>query len=69
MLVFSSTKHGNDYVFVVFDQFSKMAILAPWKKSLAFEATTKLFFQYVWVHFWLPHTILSNRDSRLLNTF
>ena len=34
MLVLSSTNHGNDYVFVVIDIFSKMAILAACKKSI-----------------------------------
>jgi hypothetical protein len=46
-----STKHGNDCVFVVVDQFSKMVVLAPCKKSITTEATTNLFFEHVWVHF------------------
>jgi hypothetical protein len=49
-----STKHENDYVFVVVDVLSKMTILAPWKKSITTESTTKLFFEHVWVHFGLP---------------
>ena len=49
-----STKHGNDYVFVVMDHFSKMAILIACKKSISAEATAKLFFEHVWVHFGLP---------------
>jgi hypothetical protein len=64
-----STKHGNDCVFVVVDRFSKMEILAPCKKSITVEATTKLFFTHVWVHFGLPQTIISDRDSRFLSTF
>jgi hypothetical protein len=40
-----STKRGNDYVFVVVDRFSKMAILVSWKKSITTEATAKLFFE------------------------
>jgi hypothetical protein len=47
----SSTKRGNDCVFVVVDDFSKMAILAACKKRITTEATTKLFFEQVWVHF------------------
>jgi hypothetical protein len=38
----SSTKRGNDFVFVVVDLFSKMAILATCKKRITVEATTKL---------------------------
>ena len=37
-----STKLGNDYVFLVVDHFSKMAILVACKKSIIGEATTKL---------------------------
>jgi hypothetical protein len=40
-----STKRGNDYVFVVVDHFSKMAILVAWKKNITAEATAKLFFE------------------------
>jgi hypothetical protein len=59
----SSTKWGNDYVFVVVDLFSKMAILVAWKKSITIEATAKLFFEQVWVHFEIPQTIVSDQDS------
>jgi hypothetical protein len=65
----SSTKRGNDCVFVVFDRFSKMVILVFCKKSIIAEATAKLFFERVWVHFGIPQTIVSYRDSRFLNTF
>jgi hypothetical protein len=58
-----STKQGNDYVFVVFDLFSKMAIMVACKKSITSEATAKLFFERVWVHFGIPQTIVSYWDS------
>ena len=64
-----STKHGNDYIFVVVDQFSKMVILTTCKKNIMAKATTNLFFDRVWVHFGLPQTIISDRDSRFLSTF
>jgi hypothetical protein len=64
-----STKHGNDCVFLVVDQFSKMVVLAPYKNSIITEATTKLFFERVWVHFGLPRTIISDQDIRFLITF
>jgi IS30 family transposase len=56
-----STKRGNDCVFVVVDRFSKMVILVAWKKSITAEATAKLFFEQVWVHFGIPQTIVSDR--------
>jgi hypothetical protein len=40
-----STKRGNDYVFVVVDCFSMMAIFSAYKKSITTEATAKLFFE------------------------
>ena len=63
------TKHRNDYVFVVVDRFSKMAIMAACKKNITIEATTKLFFEWVWVHFGIPESIISDRDNRFLNIF
>jgi len=65
----TSTKCGNDRVFVVVDHFSKMAILTVFKKSITAEATAKLFFEHVWVHFGLPLTIISYWDNRFLSTF
>jgi hypothetical protein len=64
MLGLPSTKRGNDYVFVVVDHFFKMTILVACKKSITVEATAKLFFERVWVHFGIPQTIVSDRDSR-----
>ena len=69
MLSLPSTKHGNDCVFVVVDRFSKMAIMAAYKKNITAEATAKLFFERVWVHFGIPQSIISDWDSRFLSTF
>jgi hypothetical protein len=54
---------------VVVDRFSKMVILVAYKKSITTEATAKLFFERVCVHFGIPQTIVSDRDSRFLSTF
>ena len=40
-----STKHGNDFVFMVVDRFSKMAIMEACNKNITAEATAKLFFE------------------------
>lgn len=64
-----STEHGNDFVFVVCNRFSKMVILTSCKKTITAKPMTKLFFKCVWVHFELPQAIVSDQDSRFLNTF
>jgi hypothetical protein len=40
-----STKQGNDCVFVVVDHFSKLVILAAYKKSITQETIAKHFFE------------------------
>jgi hypothetical protein len=55
-----NTKHGNDCVFVVVDRFSKMAVLTACKKTIIVEATAKLLFELVWIHFGLPQRIVSD---------
>ena len=69
MLGIPFTKHDNECVFVVIDKFSKMAIMAACKKNITAEATAKLFFEPVWVHFGIPQSIISDRDSKFLSTF
>ena len=63
-----STKHGNDCVFVHVDRFSKMAIMAACKKNITAKSTSKLFFEWMWVHFGIPQSIISDWDSRFLST-
>jgi hypothetical protein len=46
-----------------------MAILVAYKKRITAAATAKLFFERVWVHFGIPQTIVSDRDSQFLSTF
>ena len=69
MLGLPSTKHNNDCIFVLADRFSKMAITEAYKKSITVEATVKLFFERVWVHFGISQSIVSDRDNRLLSAF
>ena len=64
-----STKHNNDCVFVVIDSFSKMAIMGARKKNITVEATAKIFFELVWVHFGIPQSIILDWDNIFLSTF
>jgi hypothetical protein len=63
------SRKSHDYLYVVVDRFSKMCILMPCKKQITAEQTAYLFFQHVWVHFGLPTSIVSDRDSRFLGEF
>jgi hypothetical protein len=69
MFGLSSTKKGNDYVFVVLDQFSKMAILTSCNNNFTVEYISNIFFKQAWVHFGITHTIISHQENRLFNTF
>jgi hypothetical protein len=57
------TEGGHDYLYVVVDRFNKMCILMPCKNKIIVEQTTNLFSQHVWVHFGLPTSIISDRDT------
>ena len=39
------------------------------RKAISTEETAKLFFKHVWVHFGLPKTIISDRDTQFLSKF
>jgi hypothetical protein len=52
------SKRVHDYLYVVVDRFKKMCILIPCKNKIIVEKTANLFFQYVWVHFGLPTSII-----------
>ena len=58
-----TVRHGHDCVYVVVDRFSKMTILVTCKKAISTKETTKIFFEHVWVHFGLPKTTISDRDT------
>jgi len=60
---------GHDYFCVAVDRFSKTCILMPCKKQITTEQAAQFFFQNVWVHFGLPTSIVSDRDSRFAGNF
>lgn len=46
-----------------------MCILMPCKKQVIDEQTIQMFFQNIWVHFGLPASIISYRDSQFVGKF
>jgi hypothetical protein len=63
------SKMGHEYLYVVVDRFSKMCIYIPCEKQIIVENIANLFFQYVWVHFGLPTSIILDRDLDSLGSF
>jgi hypothetical protein len=63
------SKGGHDYLYVVVDMFSNMCILIPCKKHIIADQIANVFFQYVFIHFGLPTSIISDRDTRFLGDF
>ena len=63
------SRKGHDYLYVVVDRFNKMCILMACKKTITTEQTTNIFLQNVWIHFGLPTSIVSDRDSRFVGNF
>ena len=63
------SRKGHDYLYIVVDRFRKMCILIACKKNITTEKTNNIFFQNVWIHFGLPTSIVSDRDSRFVGNF
>jgi hypothetical protein len=66
---FPTMRKGHDYLFVVVDKFNKMCILMPCKIIIRGQEATRIFFEYVWVHFGIPKSIISGRDTRFVSAF
>jgi hypothetical protein len=64
-----TTQKKHDAIWVVVCRFSKMTLFIPCMKTTTTTQTIELYFQHVWSHFGLPSTIISDKDSRFLNTF
>ena len=59
--------NGNDYLFEVFDMFSKMYVSMPCKRTISGKESSNLLFGEVWVHFGLPRGMILDRDTRFLS--
>lgn len=63
---FPLSRKGHEYLYVIMDRFGKICVLTPCKNQINVEKIDHLFFQFVWVHFWFPTSIVSNQDSHFL---
>jgi transposase InsO family protein len=63
------TKSHHDAIAVVVDRFSKAAVSIPCKTAYTGSELAQLFFQFVFMRFGLPKSIVSDRDSRFTSLF
>jgi hypothetical protein len=63
------TRKGHVYLFVVVNRFIKMYIFVPCKNTITGQESTNNFFEQVWVHYGIPRSIISYRDTRFLSAF
>jgi hypothetical protein len=64
---FPTTSKGHDYKFVVVDRFKNICIHMLCKKTIKGHEAVGMFFEQVWVHFGIPKSIISNRDTIFLS--
>ena len=56
--------HGHDSMFIVVDCFSKATIIAPCRKDITVEQTSKLYLEQVWQRTGLPQQVISDRGPQ-----
>ena len=60
---------GNNYLFMVFYRFKVMCIHMPCKNAINRRKATNLSFGEACVHFGMPRSIVSNKDTRFHSEF
>jgi len=59
----TTNRKGNDYLFMVVDRFNKMCIIMHYKKTISGVRSNKIVLWIGLVHFGIPRSIVSNRDT------
>ena len=63
------TQRGNDSIYMVVDQFSKMVHFILWKKTIDVVHVSHFFFREIYRLHGLPSSIVFDRDTRFLSHF
>src|SRR5436309_8064866 len=62
-------RSGYDAVMIFVDRFGKRAITAPCYKTVDAKETTKIYIRYVYPHYGLLQTIVSDWGSQFMSIF
>ena len=54
------SSRGRDFLFMVEDRFNKLGVFIACKKVIKGHEVVKLFFAYVWIHFGLISSTMSD---------
>lgn len=69
MVISVPTSHGYDAMMMFVDWLTKFIKLAPCTKEITAKGCARLFFEYVFRHFWMPESIILDRNIRFVNWF
>ena len=70
LIVKLPTSHGYNSILTITDQgCSKAAIMIPYRDATDAEGMAQLYEQYIFPHFGIPRSIISDRDTCFASTF
>ena len=69
LITYLPTSKGFDFVFTIFDRFSKYITFIPCKATWTAFNLARMFYDHIVYKFDMPQKIASDKDSRFLSKF